>query len=61
MNKSQAKQLLRHVSLRQLQIFDAIERLGSFTGAAKELYITQPTVSFHADQKTGTQRGFTAI
>ena len=45
MNKSQAKQLLRHVSLRQLQIFDAIERLGSFTGAAKELYITQPTVS----------------
>jgi len=45
MNKAQAKQLLRHVSLRQLQIFDAIVRLGSFTRAAKELYITQPTVS----------------
>ena len=45
MNKAQAKQLLRHVSLRQLQIFDAIARLGSFTRASKELYITQPTVS----------------
>ena len=45
MSKSQAKQLLHHVSLRQLQLFDTIARLGSFTGAAKELYITQPTVS----------------
>lgn len=39
------KQLLRRVSLRQLQIFEAIARLGSFTRAAKELYLTQPTVS----------------
>jgi len=45
MQKDQAKQLLRHVSLRQLQIFDAIARLGSFTRASKALYITQPTVS----------------
>jgi DNA-binding transcriptional LysR family regulator len=45
MNKTQEKQLLRHVSLRQLQIFHAIIRLGSFTRAAKELYITQPTAS----------------
>jgi len=45
MNKAQEKQLLRHISLRQLQIFDSIARLGSFTGASKELYITQPTAS----------------
>lgn len=45
MNKVESKQLLRYVTLRQLQIFDAIARLGSFTHAAKELYITQPTVS----------------
>lgn len=40
-----SNQLLRHISLRQLQIFDAITRLGSFTRAAEELFLTQPTVS----------------
>lgn len=38
-------QLLRHLSLRQLQIFDAITRCGSFTRAAEQLFLTQPTVS----------------
>lgn len=38
-------QLLRHVTLRQLQIFEAIARLGSYTKAAEELFLTQPTVS----------------
>ena len=38
-------QLLRHVSLRQLQIFEAISREGSFTRAANSLFLTQPTVS----------------
>ncbi|NKN32768.1 LysR family transcriptional regulator [Marichromatium bheemlicum] len=37
--------LVRHVSLRQLQVFEAIARLKSFTKAADELYLTQPTVS----------------
>lgn len=37
--------LVRHLSLRQLQVFEAIARLGSFTKAADELYLTQPTVS----------------
>jgi DNA-binding transcriptional LysR family regulator len=37
--------LTRHVSLRQLQVFGAIARLKSFTKAADELYLTQPTVS----------------
>ena len=37
--------LIRHASLRQLQVFEAIIRLGSFTRAADELFVTQPTVS----------------
>ena len=38
-------QLARQATLRQLQVFDAIARLNSFTKAAEELYLTQPTVS----------------
>lgn len=45
MEKPPSTQLLRHVSLRQLQIFEAIARLGGFTRAAEELFLTQPTVS----------------
>lgn len=37
--------LRRHVSLRQLEVFEAIARLGSFTRAAQTLHLTQPTVS----------------
>lgn len=37
--------LIRHASLRQIQVFEAIVRLGSFTRAADELFVTQPTVS----------------
>lgn len=37
--------LIRHTTLRQLQILEATVRLGSFTRAAEELYLTQPTVS----------------
>lgn len=37
--------LLRHTTLRQLQVFEAIARLGSFTRAAEELHLSQPTVS----------------
>lgn len=37
--------LVRHATLRQLQVFEAIVRLGSFTRAAEELFLTQPTVS----------------
>ena len=37
--------LIRHVTLRQLQVFEAIYRLGSFTRAAEELFLTQPTLS----------------
>jgi len=37
--------LIRQATLRQLQVFEAIVRLGSFTRAAEELFLTQPTVS----------------
>ncbi len=37
--------LIRHTTFRQMQIFEAIVRLGSFTRTAEELFLTQPTVS----------------
>ncbi len=38
-------QLVRRASLRQLQIFEVVARLASFTRAAESLFLTQPTVS----------------
>ena len=35
----------QHTTFRQLEIFEAIARLGSFTRASEELFLTQPTVS----------------
>jgi len=37
--------LIRHATLRQLQLFETIVRLGSVSRAAEELFLTQPTVS----------------
>jgi len=37
--------LARHVTLRQLQIFEAIGRLKNFSRTAEELFLTQSTVS----------------
>jgi DNA-binding transcriptional LysR family regulator len=45
MDQKVSTHILRHVSLRQLQIFEAIVQFGSFTRAAEELHLTQPTVS----------------
>jgi DNA-binding transcriptional LysR family regulator len=42
---NRVSQLARQATLRQLQVFDAIARLKSFTKAAEELHLTQPTVS----------------
>ena len=36
---------MRDVTHRQLQIFEAVSRLGSFTRAAQALQLTQPAVS----------------
>jgi DNA-binding transcriptional LysR family regulator len=45
MDRPLQSQLARRASLRQLQVFESIARLGSFTRAAEELFLTQPTVS----------------
>ena len=36
---------MRRTTFRQLEVFEAIARLGSFTRAAEELYLSQPTAS----------------
>lgn len=45
---------IRHASLRQLQILEAIVRLNSFTRAAEELFLTQPTVSMQIKKLSET-------
>lgn len=45
--------LIRHATLRQLQVFEAIVRLSSFTRAAEELFLTQPTVSMQIKKLAG--------
>lgn len=41
---------MRHATLRQLKVFETIARHLSFTRAAEELYLTQPTVSMQVKQ-----------
>lgn len=36
---------MKHATFRQLHVFDAIVRNGSFTRAAEEMHLTQPTLS----------------
>ena len=43
---------MRHSTLRQLEVFEAIARYGSFTRAAEELHLTQPTVSMQIKKLT---------
>jgi LysR family transcriptional regulator, low CO2-responsive transcriptional regulator len=43
---------LIHATLHQLKVFEATARHGSFTRAAEELYLTQPTVSMQVKQLT---------
>lgn len=44
---------MRHSTLRQLEVFESIARLGSFTRAAEELCLAQPTVSIQIKKLTG--------
>ncbi|GBL47719.1 RuBisCO operon transcriptional regulator CbbR [Sulfuriferula multivorans] len=43
-----------HTTFRQLEIFEAIARLDSFTRASEELFLTQPTVSMQMKKLTET-------
>ncbi len=45
MSRPATSRMAARITLRQLQIFEAVARLGSFTAAARELHVTQPTVS----------------
>lgn len=46
--------LARYATLRQLQVFEAVARLGSFTRAAEELHLAQPTVSMQIKKLADT-------
>jgi len=45
---------MRHTTFRQLEVFEAIARLGSFTRAAEELFLSQPTISMQAKKLAET-------
>lgn len=51
---SRVQRYLKHGSLPQLAVFEACARLGSFTRAAEELHMAQPTVSTHIRKLTET-------
>jgi len=57
---SVAQGLIRHLTLRQMQIFEAVVRLGSYTRAAEELHLSQPTVSMQV-KKLGESIGYPLI
>jgi len=42
-----------HLTLRQLQVFEAVAREGSYTRAAEKLFLTQPAVSMQIRQLEG--------
>ena len=42
--------MMKHASLRQLKVFEAVARHLSYTRAAEELHLTQPTVSIQLKQ-----------
>ena len=45
---------LKQATLHQLRVFEAAARHGSFTRAAEELFLTQPTVSMQMKQLAKT-------
>ena len=56
MPQSKIRRYLKHGTLPQLSVFEAVARLGSFTRAAEELYMAQPTVSVQI-KKLGESTG----
>ena len=43
-----------HITIRQLQVFEAVARRLSYTRAAEELHLTQPAVSMQVKQLEGS-------
>lgn len=54
MPQSKIHRYLKHGTLPQLSVFEAVARLGNFTRAAEELYMAQPTVSVQIKKLTET-------
>ena len=54
MPQSKIHRYVKHGTLPQLTVFEAIARLGSFTRAAEELFLAQPTVSVQIKKLTET-------
>lgn len=52
MSDTNIRTAIHHATFRQLEVFEAIARLGNFTRAAEELYLTQPTVSMQIKKLT---------
>lgn len=46
------RDMMKNASLRQLKVFESVARNLSYTRAAEELYLTQPTVSIQIKQLT---------
>jgi len=54
MPQSKIRRFLKHGTLPQLSVFEAVARLGNFTRAAEELHMAQPTVSVHIKKLSET-------
>ncbi len=54
MPQSKIRRYLRHGTLPQLSVFEAVARHGSFTRAGEELYLAQPTVSVQVKKLSET-------
>lgn len=54
MPATRIRRYLRHGLLPQLAVFETIARLGSFTRAAEELFVAQPTVSIQMKKLSET-------
>lgn len=54
MQQSKIRRYLKHGTLPQLSVFEAVSRLGSYTRAAEELYMAQPTVSMQIKKLADT-------
>jgi DNA-binding transcriptional LysR family regulator len=54
MHQGRIRRYLKHGTLTQLRVFEAVARHGSFTRAAEELYLAQPTVSVQIRKLTET-------
>lgn len=54
MLQAKIRRYLKHGTLPQISVFEAVARLGNFTRAAEELYMAQPTVSVHIKKLSET-------